>query len=174
MRPETNLPMPNQTRIYMSGKILRMNEGDAAVDRGATALSTDTGYPIVLESQCVGKNELLSGIQRTEKLIIHGHGSTTKIGKKTAIQMAQLLADSGLTGPVVIELMACKGGMTGAPFALELKLALVQGHKIMCSVSGAKGVLSRNRATNEWSVKPNPQTRQPLGPATTYQTTCSF
>jgi len=158
----------------MSGKILRMNEGDAAVDRGATALSTDTGYPIILESQCVGKNELLSGIQRTEKLIIHGHGSTTKIGKKTAIQMAQLLADSGLTGPVVIELMACKGGMTGAPFALELKLALVQGHKIMCSVSGAKGVLSRNRATNEWSVKPNPQTRQPLGPATTYQTTCSF
>ena len=157
----------------MSGKILRMNEGDVAVDRGATALSTDTGYAIVLESQCVGKNELLSGIGRTEKLIIHGHGSTTKIGRKTSAEMAKLLADSGLTGPVVIELMACKGGMTGAPFALELKLALVQGHKIMCSVSGAKGVLSRNRTTNVWSVK-NPGTQEPLGPGTTYQTTCSF
>ena len=42
----------------MSGIIVRMNEGNAAVDRGAAGLRDETGYTIVLESQLVGKNEL--------------------------------------------------------------------------------------------------------------------
>lgn len=67
-------------------------------------------------------------------------------------QLATALADSGLRGPVTILLFACEGGLTGAPFALELKVALVQGHKIMCAVLGAKGMLARNRATGAWSV----------------------
>jgi hypothetical protein len=157
----------------MAGLILRMNEGDAAVDRGAAALHDETGYDIVLESALAGKNELLAEIGSGETLVIHGHGSTTKIGRKTAIALAQLLADSGLKGPVEIVLMACKGGMTGAPFALELKIALVQGHKIMCAVAGAKGVLSRNRGTGEWSVKSGGG-KVPLDENSMYATTCAF
>lgn len=157
----------------MAGLILRMNEGDAAVDRGAAGLHNDTGYAIVLESALVGKNEQLAGIGSGETLVIHGHGSTTKIGGKTAVELAKILYDSGLKGPVEIILMACKGGMTGAPFALELKVALVQGHKIMCAVTGAKGVLTRNRGTGEWGVKTG-DGKVPLDENSTYSTTCAF
>ncbi len=157
----------------MASLILRMNEGDAAVDRGANGLHADTGYDIVLESQLAGKNELLAEIGSGDNLIIHGHGSVKKLGGKSATELAKLLADSGLKGPVKIVLMACKGGMTGAPFALELKLALVQGHKIMSAVAGAKGVLTRNRGTGEWGVKKDGAT-QPLDDKSLYATTCSF
>src|SRR4051812_3759832 len=116
----------------MASLILRMNEGDPAVTRGATGLQAETGFTIVLESELAGKNEKLAGIKNNEELIIHGHGSPTTLGGKTSIELAKILSDSGLTGPVMILLFACEGGSTGAPFALELKLALVQGHKIMC------------------------------------------
>jgi hypothetical protein len=154
----------------MAGVIVRMNEGDAAVDRGAAALHADTGFPVVLESQMTGKNELLAGC---DDLVVHGHGSTTKLGRKTAVELAKMLSDSGLTGPVKIMLMACKGGMTGAPFALELKVALEQGHKIMAAVAGAKGVLTRNRTTGEWGVKTGGG-KVPLDDSSMYATTCSF
>jgi hypothetical protein len=63
--------------------------------------------------------------------------------------------------------------MTGAPFALELKVDLVQGHKIMCAVSGAKGVLSRTRSTGEWGVK-TADGKKPMDEKSMYATTCSF
>jgi hypothetical protein len=64
--------------------------------------------------------------------------------------------------------------LTGAPYALELKVALVQGHKIMCAVAGAKGILTRNRGTGEWGVKTGGG-KQPLGdPGTMYTTTKPF
>jgi hypothetical protein len=158
----------------MAGLIVRMNEGDAAVDRGAAGLHAEFGYDIVLQSELVGHNEKLAGIQSGETLVIHGHGSTTKLGGLKATDLAKLLADSGLRGPVKILLYACKGGMTGAPFALELKVALLQGHKIMCSVMGAKGVLSRTRATGEWGVKNPDGSKVPMDDKSTYSTTCSF
>jgi hypothetical protein len=158
----------------MASLILRMNEGDAAVTRGAAGLQADTGWSVVLESELAGKNDKLAGIQNGETLIIHGHGSTTKLGGKTVIELAKLLADSDLRGPVEILLFACKGGMTGAPYALELKLALVQGHKIMCAVAGAKGILARNRTTGEFSVKTS-SGKEPMGdPGTMYATTKPF
>jgi hypothetical protein len=158
----------------MASLILRMNEGDAAVNRGVATLVTDTGYAVVLESALTGKNELLAGIKGDDQLVIHGHGSATKLGGKKAIQLAKLLADSGLSGPVLILLFACKGGSTGAPYALELKVALVQGHKIMCAVLGAKGTLTRNKTTGEWGVVTS-SGKKPLGDTgTTYTTTKPF
>jgi hypothetical protein len=144
----------NEEFQIMASLILRMNEGDSAVDRGANGLHNDTGYAIVTESYLNAHTDesKLSEIKKGETLIIHGHGSTTRLGRKTAVEMAAFLAENGLTGPVEILLYACKGGMTGAPFALELKVALVQGHKIMCSVQGMKGNLQRNRTTGAWSV----------------------
>jgi hypothetical protein len=151
-----------------------MNEGDPAVTRGATGLQAETGFAIVLESELAGKNDKLAGIKNDEELVIHGHGSPTTLGGKTPIELAKILADSGLTGPVLILLFACEGGSTGAPFALELKLALVQGHKIMCAVTGAKGVLTRNRATGAWGVITN-SGKKPMGDAgTMYATTKPF
>jgi hypothetical protein len=151
-----------------------MNEGDAAVDRGSAGLHTDTGFAIVLESALAGKNDKLAGIKTGEELVIHGHGSPTTLGGKTATQLAKLLADSDLKGPITILLFACEGGLTGAPYALELKVALVQGQKIMCAVAGAKGVLSRNRATGAWSVITS-SGKKPMGDAgTMYGTTKAF
>jgi hypothetical protein len=151
-----------------------MNEGDAAVNRGMAGLHAETGYAVVLESELVGKNEKLAGILPNETLIIHGHGSPTTLGGKSPTGLAKLLADSALKGPVSIILFACEGGMTGAPYALELKVALVQGHKIMCAVAGAKGILTRNRGTGEWGVKTG-SGKQPLGdPGTMYATTKPF
>ncbi|MCX6632062.1 MAG: hypothetical protein NTW28_31010 [Candidatus Solibacter sp.] len=63
--------------------------------------------------------------------------------------MAKSLTDQGLIGPVPIHLCAWNGGTGGAPYALELEVALVQGHKIMCSVNGAKGFL--DLANGNWS-----------------------
>jgi len=158
----------------MASLILRMNEGDAAVNRGATGLQTDTGFAIVLESALVRKNDKLASIGDGEELIIHGHGSPATLGGKTVIELAKLLADSGLKGPVTILLFACEGGLTGAPFALELKIALVQGHKIMCAVAGAKGILTRNRATGDWGVITS-SGNKPMGDAgTMYATTRPF
>jgi len=158
----------------MASLILRMNEGDAAVNRGVAGLHAETGFAIVLESALAGKNEELANIKDGEQLIIHGHGSSTKLGGKTVAELSKLLADSGLKGPVTILLFACKGGMTGAPYALELKVALVQGHKIMCAVMGAKGVLSRNKTTGAWGVHTS-SGKKPLGDTgTMYATTKSF
>jgi hypothetical protein len=47
--------------------------------------------------------------------------------------------------------------------ALELKVALVQGHKIMCSVNGAKGFL--DLAQGKWSIAKNMADPVGSGPA---------
>jgi len=50
--------------------------------------------------------------------------------------LADLLAKKGgLRGPVNILLVACETGWHRNPYALNLKVELVQRHKIMCAVS---------------------------------------
>jgi hypothetical protein len=160
----------------MASLILRFNEGDAAVTRGANGLKDMYGFNIVVESYLNTHRDqgVLSAIGENEWLVIHGHGSPTDLGGKSVTKMAKFLADNGLKGPVQIALYACEGGLTGAPFALELKVALVQGHKIMCSVSGAKGILYRNRTTGNWTVGVNGG-RENFGTGSSiYATTKSF
>jgi hypothetical protein len=159
----------------MAGLIVRFNEGDAAVGRTAAGAQETTGFALVLQSELVGKNEKLAGIKSGERLIINGHGSPGTVGGLTAREMAKLLADSGLKGPVHILLLTCNGGLTGSPFALNLKVELVQGHKIMCSVLGVKGLLGRHRTTGEWVVcKAVGAAPEAVSASTTYATTCSF
>jgi len=110
-------------------------------------------------------------------LYLHGHGEPTALGGKSPTVMAKFLADQGLRGPVVIHLYACNGGTGGAPYALELKVALVQGHKIMCSVDGAKGYL--DLAHGNWSIAKNLSDPVGSGPAlnaagSQYKTTRPF
>jgi hypothetical protein len=164
----------------MANLILRMNVGDSAVDRGTTALQAQTGYAVVTETYLAAHpdEKKLSEIRSGEKLLIHGHGNPRRLGGKGVQEMARLLADHGLKGPVVIELYACKCGMTGAPYALELKVELVQGHKIMCSVMGMKGTLVRSGPVgvgSSWTVKnPSSGVKQSMTSKTTYSTTKAF
>ena len=57
----------------------------------------------------------------------------------------QRRAVEAVRGPVCIHLYACNSGSGGAAYALELKVDLVQRHKVMCSVLGMKGFLGVNR-----------------------------
>jgi hypothetical protein len=49
-----------------------------------------------------------------------------------------------LRGPVEIVLISCETGWGGAPYALNLKVDLVQAHKIVCSVSAPKRFVTLN------------------------------
>jgi hypothetical protein len=77
-----------------------------------------------------------------EKVVINGHGDPDTLGDLTYTQLAALLAKGGLKGPVSIELIACETGWGGAPYALNLKVELVQAHKIMCAVSAPTHFIS--------------------------------
>ena len=63
----------------MASLILRMNEGDAAVNRGVAGLHAETGFAIVLESALAGKNEELANIKEN---------SAQKCGEHPTISLA--------------------------------------------------------------------------------------
>lgn len=143
--------------MAVAGIIVRLDEGDDEVDNGAERLEEQYGYEVVTESYLRSHqaDQKLATIRLNGELIVHGHGDTTELGNLKPTQLAQLLAGNGLKGPVVIKLFACNGGTGGAPYALELKVALVQGHKVMCSVEGARGFLGLD-PFGQWSVKHQP------------------
>lgn len=116
----------------MANLILRMDPGDATIDRSTQIFHNQKGWEVITEAAGINK---LATIGMGETLLINGHGDPTHLGNKTVAQLAKLLADGGLRGPVVIELIACETGWHRNPFALNLKVELVQGYKIMCSVS---------------------------------------
>ena len=143
--------------MSVAGMIVRLDEGDADVDNGVDRLERQFGYEVITESYLNGHTaeQKLANIRSGGTLIVHGHGDTTELGNRSPTQLAKLLADGGLRGPVVISLYACNGGTGGAPYALELKVALVQGHKVMCSVDGRKGFLGLFPG-GQWVVKTQP------------------
>jgi len=114
-----------------------------------------------------------------EKVAITGHGTVDKCGGSagtlfTARDVSDILAKGGLHGPVEIELYCCDTGMSGAPFALNLKVALVQAHKIMCSVSAPTGWLSPDdKWDGSWTVEVADRVFKPADKAF-YRTTKCF
>jgi hypothetical protein len=106
-------------------------------------------------------------------LIINGHGNTTTAGGMTVCQLAKMLYDSGLKGPVEIVLLACMTGTLGAPYALELKVALAQSYKIVCSVSAPRGTVGAN-LKGEWKVTANGVRSDITTPGSMFQTTKPF
>jgi hypothetical protein len=75
---------------------------------------------------------------------------------------------------VDIVLLACNTGLLGAPYALELKVCLVQSHKIMCSVSAPRGTVGTN-LLGQWKVKLPSGGSIPLGEkGSTFETTKPF
>jgi hypothetical protein len=86
-----------------------------------------------------GLSQVLSG----DLLFIVGHGSATKqtLTGHSPSGLAKLLTDSGLRWPVDIFLYSCSTGFGGAPYALELKIQLVQ-NKVLCSVAAPTGPIN--------------------------------
>jgi hypothetical protein len=116
----------------MASLILRLDVGDQVIDRSTLILQQQKGWDVITPNSNLSK---LGNVGRGETLIINGHGDPVSLGGYSTSGLAALLAQGGLRGPVEIQLIACETGWGGAPFALELKVALVQGQKIMCSVS---------------------------------------
>lgn len=112
--------------------ILRLDVGDTTIDNSTRILRQQLGYEVITQNNMLYK---LAEVGRDETVIINGHGDPTTLGNLTYTQLAALLAKGGLKGPVNIKLIACETGWGGAPYALNLKIELVQAHKIMCAVS---------------------------------------
>jgi len=116
----------------MASLILRLDIGDTIIDRSTRILREQLGLEVITAENMLYK---LADVGANETVVINGHGCPTSLGNLSVSQLAALLAKGGLRGPVNIVLIACETGWGGAPYALELKVALVQSHKIMCSVS---------------------------------------
>lgn len=149
----------------MNGLIIRFHDTLPETANGANTLKSQTGFDIVTETQLIANknNQTLANLKSGGALYLHGHGEPAALGDKSPTEMAKFLAEHGLKGPVVIHLYACNGGTGGAPYALELKVALVQGHKVMCAVDGAKGFL--DLAHGNWSIAKNESDPVGSGPA---------
>jgi hypothetical protein len=116
----------------MTELILRMNEGNDVVDRNLSRLQT-TGRKSVKVSTGI---DAIGDLKDGDTLFILGHGNPTKLGNKSAEEMAKLLSDAGLKSRIAIELVACNSGTGSVPFALELKTRLVSKKIVPSSVSG--------------------------------------
>jgi hypothetical protein len=136
----------------MASVILRMNETDGTVTAHLGRLQT--GHPLATTITVTGGLADIANIDRLETLFVLGHGGSTKLGGYTASALAKLLKDAEMKDGVVIELVACKSGWGGTPFALELKNELVMLKIRPTSVSGG---------TNNMQVKADgtPFTKQP-------------
>lgn len=114
------------------GLILRMDVGNAVIDRSTRILREQTGFDVVTPNNMTYK---IGQIAKHGTLIINGHGNQESLGGYSAADLAALLAQHKLPSPVNIELIACNTGFGGAPYALELKVELAQKHKTPATVS---------------------------------------
>lgn len=129
----------------MANVILRLDTGDTTIDRSTRIFRDTLGWEVITDTNMLYK---LGEVRRGEEVLINAHGNPNRLGGYSPKDLAALLAKGGLKGPVSIKLVACETGWGGAPFGLELKVALVQSHKIMCSVSAPKNFVSvRNDAS---------------------------
>ena len=122
----------------MTKLIVRMQEGDAIVNQSVDRLKTKTGASVIKLTEIAKVGKLKKG----DTLILLAHGNTSKLGGKTAAQIAELLAKSDLPSGVTIDLVACNSGTGGSPLALELKTQLVSKKIVPASVSGGQGYMA--------------------------------
>lgn len=129
------------------------------------------------------KADSMTAIRETlghgDTLYIIGHGNTRKLGGYSPAEMATLLAKAGMPSGVAVELVACNSGSSGAPYALELKIQLVQNKILPNGVSGGTGYMSVKSDGTTTVRKPD----VPKGPGAhkpstakgmTYATTTTF
>jgi len=107
--------------------------------------STPLGIKTKASLQGVGAQPIrikeLSKIANGDHFFIVGHGSQTSLAKYSPSALAKHLTDNGLSQPVNIFLYSCSTGFGGAPYALELKMQLVQ-QKILCTVQAPTGPIN--------------------------------
>src|SRR5262245_57583413 len=116
----------------MASLILHLGGADPVIIRSTQIMHQTFGFEVITPTYNLHK---LEEIVRGDILVINGHGDPVSLGGYSVKDLASLLARAGLRGPVEIELIACETGWGGAPYALELKVDLVQSHKIMCGVT---------------------------------------
>jgi len=80
----------------------------------------------------------LGTISSGDILFLIGHGSPASLTGNSPADLAKILTDAGLRQPVQIMLYSCDTGFGGAPYALELKIQLVQ-RGVLCSVVAPTG-----------------------------------
>lgn len=88
----------------------------------------------------IALNEL-GNVKSGDVLFLIGHGAPTVLSGYSAADLAKLLTDNGLGQPVQIMLYSCDTGFGGAPYALELKIQLVQ-RKVLCTVVAPTGPIN--------------------------------
>jgi hypothetical protein len=123
----------------MASLILRLDIGDAVIDRSTKILRENLGVEVITARNMLYK---LAQVGADETVYINGHGSPNSIGGLSVNELAGLLAKGGLRGPVNIVVIACNTGWGGAPYALNLKIELIQSKKIRSAVSAPNGFIS--------------------------------
>ena len=121
----------------MTKLIVRMQEGDTVVNDSCTRLSKATGAKVIKLADVVKVGKLVKG----DTLILLGHGNSSALSKKSAAQIADLLAKAELKSGITIDLVACNSGTGGSPLALAVKTALVNHKIVPASVSGGQGYM---------------------------------
>jgi hypothetical protein len=121
----------------MTKLIVRMQEGDTVVNDSCTRLSKATGAKVIKLSEVAKVGKLVKG----DTLILLGHGNTSALSKKSATQIADVLAKAELKSGITVDLVACNSGTGGAPLALAVKTALVSHKIVPASVSGGQGYM---------------------------------
>jgi len=121
----------------MTKLIVRMQEGDTVVNDSCTRLSKSTGAKVIKLAEVEKVGKLVKG----DTLILLGHGNSSALSKKSAAQIADLLAKAELKSGITIDLVACNSGTGGSPLALAVKTALVNHKIVPASVSGGQGYM---------------------------------
>jgi hypothetical protein len=121
----------------MTKVIVRMQEGDDVVNRSCERLGKSIGAKTIKLVDVAKVGKLVKG----DTLILLGHGNTSVLSKKSAQQIADLLAKADLKSGITIDLVACNSGTGGSPLALAVKTALVSHKIVPASVSGGQGYM---------------------------------
>lgn len=133
----------------MTKLIVRMQEGDDVVNGSVERLQKSTGAAVIKLTEIAKVGKLKKG----DTLILLAHGNTSKLGGKTAAQIAELLAKADLVSGVTIDLVACNSGTGGSPLALAVKTELVSKKIVPASVSGGAGYMAVLKAGGVVSAK---------------------
>ena len=121
----------------MTKLIVRMQEGDKVVNDSCTRLSKATGAKVIKLTEVEKVGKLVKG----DTLILLGHGNSSALSKKSAAQIADILAKAEMKSGITLDLVACNSGTGGSPLALAVKTALVNHKIVPASVSGGQGYM---------------------------------
>ena len=93
-----------------------------------------------------------------EPLFIHAHGSSARVGKMGATEMAQHLVDQGLPDHVThIHIYACSSDSGPKGFASRLQKHLSKKHGRKITVTGSEYASRTDEQGNYWSAKSKEQ-----------------